>query len=102
MTLALAAVLVIGLLQTRVVDEISAAVDDFIAQVASVDDDPPAKRKPAQDNPRERTPPKQDVREGTRRQGQAGHGASRPRSDKQDAQGKDKNEEGRPPRTEPR
>ena len=49
-TLALAALLVIGLLQTRVVDEISAAVDDFITEVATVQDAPT--RKPSQEQPR--------------------------------------------------
>ena len=49
-TLALAALLVIGLLQTRVVDEISAAVDDFITEVATVEDAP--NRKPTQEQPR--------------------------------------------------
>ncbi len=52
-TLALAALLVIGLLQTRVVDEISAAVDDFITEVATVED-PPPDRKPAEEQPREK------------------------------------------------
>ena len=52
-TLALAALLVIGLLQTRVVDEISAVVDDFITEVATVKD-PPPDRKPAEVQPREK------------------------------------------------
>lgn len=45
-TLALAAVLVIGVLQTRLVDSISSVVDDLITEVATVDDKP--KRRPAQ------------------------------------------------------
>lgn len=64
-TLALAALLVLGLLQTRVVDEISAAVDDFITEVATVQD--PPDRRPTQEQPREKTVPGKTVHERERR-----------------------------------
>lgn len=60
-TLAVAALLVIGVLQTRLVDQISSAVDGFVTEVATVGDK--AKRKPAPVQPRERTSPGNGARE---------------------------------------
>jgi len=65
-TVATAALLVIAVLQTGVVNQISTVVGDFVTEVATLDDEP--KRKPAEDQSPERTTPRPapDERDGER------------------------------------
>jgi len=72
-TMAVAALLVIVVLQTGVVSQISTVVGDFIAEVATVDDKP--KRKPVQDQSPEQTTPRQAP--GERVGERSGHGAAK-------------------------
>ena len=60
--MAVAALLVIGVLQTGVVNQISTVVGNFVTEVATVDDQPT--RKPAQDEPRTSTRKRADQGKG--------------------------------------